>query len=166
VKRFSSVDTVITTSTTLEVDQSYYFTLDGIAGYTDFTGLFDQYRIVDIVAEAVPNSDTPCGVGMLVSPDYDDSASATYSQLLQYSAAVRIPVGKTFTCHIRRPAVDMLAYATGAGTRVGVCRRSPWLDCASSDIQHFGLKIAIPATPSVYKYNIQFTFYMHFRMAR
>lgn len=167
VKRFSTNDLSLSSSTTVEVNQSYYFSLDGMAGFGDFTALFDQYRIEKIICEAIPSTDTPNGVAMIVAPDYDDATAPTYAGLLQYSSAVRVPFGKQWTVVVNRPGVDVNAFATGSASRAGVNLRSPWLDCGATDIQHYGLKVSMPPTPSgVRTYNFQFSYVATFRAVR
>lgn len=148
VKRFSSSDLSFTSSTSASTGTGYYVTLDGVAGYSDFTSLFDQYRIVSFIVEGVSATDTANGVSFIIAPDYDDASNSTYDNLLQYSSAVRIPWGKNFSVAVPRPAIDGAVFATGSATRTGLNLRAPWIDCGAADVQHFGFKVASPATPA------------------
>jgi hypothetical protein len=166
VKRYCSNEVLFTSSTTLEVDLAFYFSLDGLAGYTDFTNLFDQYRITSVIIEGIPTTSDPNGQSIIISPDYDDATSTSYSTLLQYSSAVRVPWGRTFTIAVPRPAVDASVYATGSSTRVALNQRSPWIDCGATDVQHFGLKLASLATPTVQTVRLQAAYIIEFRQVR
>lgn len=167
IKRASASALLFTSSTTVDVLASYYFTLDGMAGYTDFTALFDQYKINSVWVEAVPSSDQLNGEVLNIAIDYDDATATSVSNLLQYNSLVRVPYGKTFTVPINRPAVDVLANATGSATRAAVNRRSPWLDCGAADVQHYGLKIGSSPTPAGARtYNLMFFYDVTFRAVR
>jgi hypothetical protein len=163
--RYSANTTTITTSTSVEVNQSFYFTLDSVAGHTDFTSLYDQYRILAIYCELLPSNDGLTSGAIVVTPDYDDATAANVSTLLQYSAARRFPVGKPIYLTVQQPAVDLTVYGT-SGAAPGVNRTSPWIDCGKADVQHYGLKLAVSPTGTSVAYQAMFKYLVEFRYVR
>ncbi len=165
IARYSANTTTLTTSTTVEVNQPFYFTLDSVAGYTDFTSLYDQYRIVGVDVECFPPNDSLTSGALVVSTDYDDATSTNVASLLQYAAAKRFPVGKPIFLRVDKPSVDVTVFGTG-GAAPGVNAISPWLDCGKPDVQHYGLKFAATVTGNATVYTIMFRYRLQFRYVR
>lgn len=139
-----------------------YFTLNDLPQVASFTALFDQYRIdkvqVDFIPTAqiclVPQAEVTA-VAALDAPivaggasggvygtviDYDDSAAlANLSAYMQYSNFKMGQVG-SLKIHRRtfKPHVATAAYAGAFTSYANMVNQ--WIDCASTTVQHYGLK--------------------------
>lgn len=127
------------------------FTLSNVAQYTDFTNLFDQYRIDRILVQFFPtwtSKDAPVNATnsfvptMCVAPDWDDSTVP--GSLAELNAKPEVQYHRTdkpFSVWVK-PHVDTEIYRTAVTTGYGNMKNA-WIDSASSDIPHYGLKYAI-----------------------
>lgn len=127
------------------VDQGYAlsFALDDLPSYTEFTNLFDKYRVdqLDCVflweaGNAITTAQSPC---LWIAADWDGvSGSPTLSSVMQYPG-VRMHAFSyqrpTFQYSIKRPAV----LQTLAGGSNGAVVRSPWLATTAPSVEHYGL---------------------------
>jgi hypothetical protein len=166
INRWTAGPLSFVTSTTVETLTALYFTLDGVSGATEFTALYDQYRLLGVNVELFPSSDTMVGGSIYAASDYDDAAApASVGAMTQYSSAVRFPPGKPIVLKSDKLAVDVSVFGT-SGSAPGVNLRSPWIDCGKSDVQHFGIKLAATATTAVVTYTINVRYTMQFRNIR
>jgi len=129
---------------------SYYTTLGFLADYTDFTNLFDQYKIdrMSLELRTFATQATTATTGALINMvvDHDDAgipaATDAGIQLLReyptYKVAnfVRPDAGKQFvmTC------VPRVAVAAYAGAFTSYANVASWIDAASPSVQHYGFK--------------------------
>jgi len=108
---------------------------------TDFTALYDEYRIVQATSIWNP-------FGGLFAPtwtaiDYDDSTNpASINALRQYETLMVSPSGHRFE-RTYTPKVAVAAYS-GAFTSFGNVQ-GMWIDSASTGVQYYGLKYALQA---------------------
>lgn len=163
-------------------DQRVYgalsFNLSQLPNYTEFTALFDQYRINKIKVTMYPhadNSQTPVNATNDFIPliafctDTDDStAPASVDELNQRSNVRYTKFNKPISIWIK-PHVDTEIYRSAVTTGYGNIANA-WIDSASSDIPHYGLKWAIMGDSetglganSIMKYEIVLQFYCSFR---
>lgn len=122
-----------------------YFTLAGINQVATFQALYDQYRIVkiDVTIRPMFESNSLTQVGNIIpllysAVDEDDASNPSGIAVMSEYSRVRITKGTakhTFTPHV--------AFATysGAFTSYGT-KSNQWIDCASSGVEHYGLKMA------------------------
>jgi hypothetical protein len=120
---------------------AYSFALTTVPDSGDFTGLYDQYRILQISVEFLPTSQSGGGP-LLTAIDYDDAGTPpSVNELLSHSTLMKVAPGsgivRTF-----QPRIAVAAYS-GVFTSFAQLT-SPWLDNASNGILHYGLKAAIP----------------------
>lgn len=121
--------------------------------YTEFTSLYDQYRINYVDCEFMfsnnnssVNSPSTCLPVMYMVKDYDDSNQAFVSDLQQYSTQQTWQLGnqhgKDGIKRIRiKPNVDVAVYNTALTT--GYARGKPqFIDTGSPAVPHYGIKIA------------------------
>lgn len=178
-KRRIPFGTVITSTVTASAESSYSFTfsLAAIAGYTEFTTLFDQYKITGVKCiflprvDNNPNPDSTSGVAVgnpttgliYYTPDYDDANPAASAALSQYQG-VRITRGdQPFSIFIR-PRIAVAAYTGTGQIFTGYMNTQGWLDSASSGIPHYGLKLSwTQTTPQQMTYDVQAIYYVKFK---
>jgi len=127
------------------------FALNGVAGSSTLTQLFDLYKIDAVRLTVRPNNNAIAladpTVTNLVSLywviDYNDSASLTgVSQATEYDNCMILSPGESGE-RIFCPMYKLVA-ASSAGTDY-VSQRGDWLDTSSDDIFHYGCKFYIPA---------------------
>jgi hypothetical protein len=135
------------------------FTLAGFSGYTTYTSLFDQYRIMEVTVEFIPMCVTSfilSGTVATVVPtavynhnllttciDTDDANTpGSENVILQHESA--IVHGPFVTKYSRSlvPGVAREVYQTGGFGGYESATR-PWLDSGSPAVQHYGLKYSI-----------------------
>jgi len=146
-----------TSSTVAPVFNSVLFTIAGVADFSAFSAVFDQYRIRMIEVTIEPQLSevtTPAGdPGEWISVvDIDDSNVPTsYADLTSYSSAIQT---KGTHAHYHRwvPSVAVAVYS-GAFTSFA-STTSMWLDVASSTIQHYGLKVGFQQTALAQNYTL------------
>lgn len=132
------------------------FTFDELAGYTEFTSLFDQYKIVKVecmyklhtnptitlatdnaVLTAAQNLTYPT---IYLINDYDDSSAETLAQLKQRERLRRFVLSPNRIIKWTvRPTILAQLYRTVATTGYAP-KRYQWIDVANTDVPHYGVK--------------------------
>lgn len=143
----------ITSSSTVPIANSFSFQASLLSEFTNLSAVFDQYAIVAAVCRFVPlsftstSSSTTPGLFLSVI-DHDDSTA-----LVSVGAAQEYPslletvqtVGQT------RVVYPRIAVAAYSGAFTSFANQRSWVDCASSTVQHYGLKTLLtPSTTSTY----------------
>lgn len=138
------------------------FAMSSLPNASEFTALFDAYKIVKVKLDFIPfgdNVNMPLdamsnstslmspGGPLITAIDYDDANTpGAATDLLQYQASKVTPVPRRLKMSLR-PKFATEVYRSGTSTGYGA--RSGWLDCANSDIPHYGVKYWMNA-PSAY----------------
>jgi len=152
----SAVRGNITTSTTVPSAGAITFILQDLANFTDYTNLFDQYRILAVKVEFIMLGSTNPLTGppgyIQTALDYDDATTpGSANELMQYDSVQVVPIGQYFERSVRpRSAVAMYS---GVFTSFGN-KYAQWCDSASSSVIHYGIKYYIPIIPT-FVYTIQ-----------
>lgn len=142
---------------------SKVYRLNELANFSEFTALYDKYRILQVrikavwVPEAFPRQISITGnaymtanptmrIWMLNDKD-GDLGSYTESRIRQRAKVKTKVLNPDFRTHFTwsvKPTINMAAFPTDGGAtasvRVQPSRRtpSPWLDCTQSTTEHFG----------------------------
>ncbi len=153
-----------------------YVTLNSLPSSSDFTSLFDQYRIVQAqvrfnpLASAFGQSTSSTLypiVRTLIDPD-DATPPANAAEVLQYETAVVTPYPEPFQ-RIFTPKAALAAYS-GAFTSYSQAPQRMWFECSSDAIQFYGLKWFITpittASGTFQLYSIDVTVIVEFRHPR
>jgi len=133
------------------------FTFDKIAGYTEFTALFDQYVInsVTICIQLISNPDSSMQTNSNATynsanwypklwsiRDYDGGGSDTLAAMRERQGVkycvLRPNMVKTF---VVKPKVLVQTYRTAATT--GYAPRTLSIDLANTDVPHYGMHFMI-----------------------
>lgn len=131
---------------------AWSFRLDYLPNYTEFTSLYDQYKINMVVGKIGFSKTGPTG-GVELEPatacipnfhwaiDYNDgTAPVNVSELVQYdSHRVASMVGDRKTTVIVRPCFLRQNYATLIATGYSPVRG--WINCSDPTVTHYGIKI-------------------------
>lgn len=124
------------------VDQGYVFnfTIGILGSTTDFTGLFDQYRIswLELTFQWTNVGTVAQPPTLFIAQDWDGvgSAPANADILAQHAnmkAVMFDATHRTFTLRIKRPAIN-----ASLPTSAALFKRAPWLDLADLSVPHFG----------------------------
>lgn len=147
---------------------SYQFLLEEMHNYTEFTNLFDQYRLnwfkitMTPMATGALTSDAVNGATARIGyvnagfhwvTDYDDTTEPAASSdgidvLMQYPnyRTKRLVGGKPIVITVKKPAILKDVYA-GVTTAYEVDRKKIWLDIAYTDAVHYGIKGIVEVGP-------------------
>lgn len=147
------------------------FKLSDVPNAGEFTSLFDEYKIEAVKVHFVPthNSSTEAATGskkipyLITATDNDDAtAPASIGVLLQKESAKVHGMFDQMRVRTVKPMASMALY-NGATTGYG--SYSGFLDTASPDIPHYGLKYLLGAVPVLdeFQYFIYCTYYISFR---
>jgi len=138
-------DNLVTTTIGSAVTPTFNFTLSGA---NVGSGFFDRYKIEAIRFSVVPRNNAMGLVSGLSDLffviDYDDSnALSSTAQAMQNATCIKLAPGESAT----RTFAPRIAVAAYNGLFTGYAsQKSQWLDAASTTIQHYGVKIYVPAT--------------------
>lgn len=158
--------------------------LNSLPGYSEFTGMFDQYRIVSITASLMfvggntsdVDNANPIGALNRTFPilyycsDTDDTASITVPamqqrgncKICQLGDGSRTSLTLPVPCYTASEIVGLDATVRPAGIK-----RSPWLDCANPDILHGAVKVGCRGTVGIgYNFACAFDVVVQFRHTR
>lgn len=167
-KRTVYLSGAVAGSTLLDVFGRSGFSLANVTNYTEFTALFDMYRINGVKVRFMPranSSEAGTNQGLVkffTVVDYDDvSVPTSISQLLQYE---NVKITNTARDHTRyfKPKIAAQVFQNAVGT--GYAPRSGWIDCDNPTVEHYGLKWALQQLPAGNQsMDIAITYYMSFK---
>lgn len=125
---------------------------DTLPSYSEFSALFDQYRIKEVTcrydwtANIYNNSGATFTPPLLyIAADYDDSSDTNVGQILQYPQFMThsfIKNGYTPLIIKLKPRPLRDVASVGLLTGYGPMTKAPFLRTADSLIPHYGIKIA------------------------
>lgn len=174
-KRAQFAPSVITVSGGTSFFSASSFELQNVPNATEFSNLYDQYKITGIKYSIMPRgnsadvgtSATQGNMGRIFSVlDYDDSnAPSGFNEMTQYQNLKVTPNTVTHTRFLKpRFNMDVLSGSVGLTANAP---RTGWIDCASTDVKHRGVKIGIQApTTATYTYDLMITYYLAFKNVR
>lgn len=138
------------------VNSSWQYALSDLPNYTEFTNLFDSYRIMAIKIKFIYTSNVT-GQGSATGPinpavvlpicytvvDHDDSVALTsQTDYEQYESCKVSRLDKPFTRYFK-PCTTMMVYKDAVSTGYGISRRSQWMDCSQPGVPYYGFKMGI-----------------------
>jgi hypothetical protein len=164
----SFVSTVNISAGAGENDYAFTFSLSDLPSYAEFTSLFDQYRLIQVVATFNANMGYNLQPNVVFTAiDYDDNTVINVPAIQQYDTCLAIN-----TSRFRRVINPRLAVAAYNGAFTGYANVSnkQWIDAASPNTQYYGLKVCVPAmfsgTTTTVIYNVTFQYYVQCRSQR
>lgn len=174
-KRSAFAETLTITTAGGNEAAAYAISIGNMPNVTEFSSLFDAYRINKVVFKFIPSYNTyytgttlAAGTSLpkiLTALDFDDATAPTAAdELFQYDT-LRIHTGdKRFS----RKFTPFCAPDIGASNSSGV-KSKQWIDWAFTNIPHYGLKIFMEgnaATAIQYSLNVYRTIYFSCRGIR
>lgn len=156
------------------------FKLSDVPNSTEFTTLFDAYRIKGVKLEFIPIYNShEINEGPASSPfdrlgmplmtfarDLDDStAPVNENTILQYAANRRVNLSSKKTIYIANPRVAQTVYQSGITAAYSEAKRNVWIDCANPSVPHYGLKYYVPTEnlSKILYVRVYATYYMEFK---
>lgn len=139
-------------STSFDTFGGIYFRLQDMPNVSEFTNLFDMYRIDKVTIKFMPRANSAEAgtnqglVKLFTVIDKDDITTPTsIAELLQYETCKVTPmsrvVTRTFKPLFAREAFQggvTSAYTPGSG----------WIDCSNPLVQHYGIKWGMQQLPA------------------
>lgn len=155
-------------------------TLNNLPNYAEFQALYDSYSIKKVVyhfySRSIPSSDVSSSAApwplnqmpTLVCVDHDDANAPTARQQLLERTATRIhDPRKNFSVTIVPKIANVVYRGTATPDGYSTPKGNQWLDCAYSDIPHYGLKVVggfdAVCTRDTVMYDIYATYYISFK---
>jgi len=121
-----------------------------ITNYTEYTSLFDSYRIRKVELTMVYNSNSSTlGPGtslpvVSMCNDYDDIAATTLSSMQQYDSYRLIQFGNNSNngkvMHRVSPRISTVVETTGGSAIAGTGSNKNWIDCNNTSVLYCGVK--------------------------
>jgi hypothetical protein len=156
----------ITSNTMAETDGVVNITLSVLDGYTSFTSLFDQYRIVGCRSKFVPgNSGTNAGATIYTAIDYDDGNTTSTASLVEYDT-LKIAPSSAYFERSYRPKLAMAIFQNSVATGYGSSMSNQWVDSNYPSVPYYGLKYAIPANAAPASFQLLTTVYLQCKNQR
>lgn len=118
------------------------------SNYTEYTSLFDSYRIIGIEIKMVYNADSQTQTmttglpNIMMVNDFDDSQNTSVASLLQYDSLkiTQMGTGRPFKTWNVKPKLQATVQSTGGSVLALTPPAGGWLDTAAYDSQYFGVK--------------------------
>lgn len=128
--------------------ESFSFKLNDLPGYTDFTNLFDNYRIVKVVIRMYPQanslefgSDHYMGAMYSAIDTTDDTVPSSLTEIMELENCRSHDPSKPFTVKFK-PSISPQIYdgllTPGYGTS-----QNNWIQTSSDDIPYYGWKLGL-----------------------
>jgi hypothetical protein len=133
-------------SNSVETYGGFAFALNQISGYASYLAVFDQYCLYSVNAFIKMNGITTnnsASTGQFCSAiDFDNNATpSSFASLANYGTSQIVSMTYGLTCQrFIKPCIAEALYSGSAFSDYGVGRA--WIDSASADVQHYGLKLA------------------------
>lgn len=150
-KRRGQATTIIGNGVANSQYYGFNFTLSSVINASEFSALFDQYRITGLklnfyMVRNLGNAAVVNGIRprMYIVTDYDTSTSpASFDELREYSncRVHQFDEAKPFS-YFLRPKILAEVYRTAVSTGTAP-RRPPWVSTTHLDLQHFGVRLGI-----------------------
>lgn len=148
------------------------FFLNGVPNASEFTALYDQYKIKRVKVQFIPKN-LPGELGSAIAtspqqfwtyPDFDDpTPPSVLSTVLQRQAVVRTRSTSHHT-RVLKPRIAKPIYQDGITNAYGP--GTSWIDCSNPAVPHYGLKYYLDGAmnvSSITAYDLQITYYLSFR---
>jgi len=160
----------LTTSTTAAVLINYSFKLSDVLNYTEFTALFDFWRLRTVELTFIPRVDTSIAADVWTDPrlytivDFDGSTltPATFNSFLEYD-----------TCQVHDPRHGFrmklqprTTFTATTGTGGLEAAPNTWVDCATPDVQHFGVSAGLLAQNVITVVTVTARYELEFKRVR
>jgi len=153
---------LFTSSTTIPTFSGTYFVFSFLDQSANLVAIFDQYIIDELEywIEPLPGANAGAGGFLYSVIDYDDANNLTSVQ--QAADYTNCMMSAATEGHYRR-FKPHIAVASYSGTFTSFTNEeAQWIDAASTNVQHYGIKTACTTTTASILYTVRVR--IHFRM--
>lgn len=165
--RYADFSTIVCNNIT-DTLGSINFSLNDVPSYTEFTALYDMYKINAVKIIFLPQMTSNISVSSVNNPyantrffsclDFNDSTAPTsIDDVRQYQNAKFTPILKRHKRYLRPKILDSTGYNPV----------NPWISTASPSVIYYGLKYAIENTNATvgttFEYSVEVKFYLSFK---
>jgi hypothetical protein len=162
------VGAYLSSSTSAEVFKSDYVSLGQFPAASNFSTLFDQFRIMMVEVILMPQSsvnNTPtASYGAVASVlDYNDANNLSSFQFATTYDNVIVSEGYQRIRRCFRPRIALAAYTGAFGGFVNSAAQ--WLDISATAVQHYGFKYVWRPSSVVASYDAYIRIHVQFRNA-
>jgi len=161
----------LTISNTINTYTAYNFSLNDVPNFSEFTSLYDMYKINCVKLTFLPQQTQSISIGSINNPnassrffsviDYNDGlAPSSIDELRQYQSCRMTSILRPHKRVIFKPKIlDTNGFSI-----------SPWMSTASPSANYFGLKVAVEPMDSTstlsMTYTVEAKYYMSFKQVR
>lgn len=166
---------------------AFKINLSDVNNVTEFTSLFDRYKIkkvkvvltpffnMGVTGAAYSAGSAQANVLVHTAIDYDDvtipsADDAGINILRQYETYKVTRLGSRRLVRTWTPRFAQAVYGSGAFTSYVQGSKTIWLDCASPDIEHYGLKGVVEVNNTlanaIFYVKCEYTAYLEFKATR
>ncbi|AUM61688.1 capsid [uncultured virus] len=141
----------------------YSFSLEDLPNYTEFTALYDMYKINAVKITFIPKVTVSTSTTSINNPDnyarffsvidYNSATASTTDQLRQYQTARFTRLLRTHKRYIYKP--KLLTSISTSTTQ--------WLSTSTANANYFGLIYSIEPTTATMTFGVEAKFYLSFR---
>lgn len=168
-KRLSGAFSTFVLSNVANAYTAYNFSLGDVPNYTEFTALYDYYKINAVKVTLLPQMTQNVSLGdvnnawaskrLFSAIDYNDSSAVTtIDEIRQYSTCKFTPILKRHSRYFK-PRINDSGSVYNPGR--------PWLLCSSPNTNYFAIKLAGETMNSSGVANMEYTvevmFYLSFK---
>lgn len=177
--RYADGGTITTIDNTTATYGVLYFELANIPGYSEFSAMYDFYKINAVQVKIIPSlnvygtagESTGAYYNRFVSViDYNDRAVPNaINDLRQYSTCKVTPQQRIHKRFFHPRPVFVVDEDSGSGSSVGVGQvsgKSTWIATASNQTEWYGIKYAFEhpdPNQSVDVFKVEYKFYLSFK---
>lgn len=143
---------------------AYNFSLNDLPNYTEFTTLYDNYKLNGVKIMFRPKVTQSVSTGSINNPD----ATVPFYTCIDYNDSGALPTIDAIrdykTCRVStilRPKARYIHKPKIVDSSSSV--RSAWLSTASADINWYGLKVSIPPTTTATTFGVEAKYYLSFK---
>lgn len=148
---------------------AFNFSLNDLPSYTDFTNLYDCYKINAIRMTFLPQQTESVSLGSINNPnasarffsvlDYNDSSAlASVDAAREYQSCQFTPILQKHERYFKPKIMDSASVYNPV---------SPWISTTSPSTNYFGLKVAVEpmdsSTTTTMEYTVECVYYMSFK---
>lgn len=166
-KRTAFYSGYLSGSTTADVGGALIGQLSQVPGYTEFTSLFDQYKIMGLRFRLSPRANsaevgTNQGiVKVFTAIDYDGGTAPTVIADILQNESLKISKSTRDVVRYFKPRFNA---TTSALVGTGNMNTRGWLDCSNATVAHNSLQFVIQQLPAgVQSWDVYVTYYLAFK---
>lgn len=149
------------------------FSLASLPNVTEYTALFDHYKVNKMVVRFEPtanqvNPSTPCDTKLLTAVDFDGGATGlSYAAFTSYETCQVTPMLHRKSITIQPRAETATIDNGSTNVNAVVAPANTWFDCSNTGVNFYGVRYAMIQTALVnVRYDIWVEVFLTFKTSR